>query len=163
MAMGMTGTINPMSLGFNRAGPSAAAATAMMGMSGIPFDNSSDFLRSQGISFGNNRFPPQQQQHQQIQPSPVVFKQQVASMAMKEATIAFKNMEDAYAMAKEIMSILSASGSITNIEEDPRVIEATAHAKKLHSVAMFKLKVSKRASEEAEKEFETMQGFHRLL
>jgi len=167
MAMGMTGNINPMSLGFNQAGPSAAAATAMMGMSGIPFDNSSDFLRNQsyqGISFGNNSFPPQQQQHQhqQIQPSPVVFKQQVASMAMKEATIAFKNMEDAYAMAKEIMSILSASGSITNIEEDPRVIEATAHAKKLHSVAMFKLKVSKRASEEAEKAFETMQGFHRL-
>lgn len=167
MAMGMTGTINPMSLGFNQAGPSAAAATAMMGMSGIPFDNSSDFLRNQsyqGISFGNNSFPPQQQQHQhqQIQPSPVVFKQQVASMAMKEATIAFKNMEDAYAMAKEIMSILSASGSITNIEEDPRVIDATAHAKKLHSVAMFKLKVSKRASEEAEKAFETMQGFHRL-
>ena len=167
MAMGMTGNINPMSLGFNQAGPSAAAATAMMGMSGIPFDNSSDFLRNQsyqGISFGNNSFPPQQQQHQhqQIQPSPVVFKQQVASMAMKEATIAFKNMEDAYAMAKEIMSILSASGSITNIEEDPRVIDATAHAKKLHSVAMFKLKVSKRASEEAEKAFETMQGFHRL-
>mmetsp|Transcript_4322 Transcript_4322/g.7491 ORF Transcript_4322/g.7491 Transcript_4322/m.7491 type:complete len:535 (-) Transcript_4322:122-1726(-) len=167
MAMGMTGNINPMSLGFNQAGPSAAAATAMMGMSGIPFDNSSDFLRNQsyqGISFGNNSFPPQQHQHQhqQIQPSPVVFKQQVASMAMKEATIAFKNMEDAYAMAKEIMSILSASGSITNIEEDPRVIDATAHAKKLHSVAMFKLKVSKRASEEAEKAFETMQGFHRL-
>mmetsp|Transcript_23466 Transcript_23466/g.36726 ORF Transcript_23466/g.36726 Transcript_23466/m.36726 type:complete len:85 (+) Transcript_23466:80-334(+) len=83
-------------------------------------------------------------------------------MAMKEATIAFKNMEDAYAMAKEIMALLSASGSVTNVEEDPRVIEAAAYAKKLHSVALFKLKVSKRASEEAERAFELMQGLHRF-
>lgn len=169
MKMGMSNTRNPTSTGFNLGDPSAA--TAMMGMSGNTFGNSSDFSRIQAIqgnNFGNNRFPQQQQiqqriqQQQQMQPSPVVFKQQVASMAMKEATIAFKNMEEAYAMAKEIMALLSASGSVTNIEEDPRVLEATAHAKKLHSVALFKLKVSKKASEEAEKAFELMQGIHGL-
>mmetsp|Transcript_26173 Transcript_26173/g.37361 ORF Transcript_26173/g.37361 Transcript_26173/m.37361 type:complete len:448 (-) Transcript_26173:108-1451(-) len=159
MKMGMSNTRNPVSTGFNQGGPSAAAA--MMGMSDNAFDNSRDFSRIQAIQ-GNNIFPQQQQQQQQTQPSPVVFKQQVASMAMKEATIAFKNMEDAYAMAKEIMALLSASGSVTNIEEDPRFLEATAHAKKLHSVALFKLKVSKKASEEAEKAFELMQGIHRL-
>lgn len=169
MRMGMSNTRNPISTGFNQGGPSAA--TAMMGMSGNTFGNSNDFSRiqaMQGNNFGNNRFPQQQQQMQQriqqqhqTQPSPVVFKQQVASMAMKEATIAFQNMEDAYAMAKELMTLLSASGSVTNIEEDPRVLEATAHAKKLHSVALFKLKVSKKASEEAEKAFELMQELHR--
>ncbi len=160
ITMGMSSTRNPISAGFNEGGPSAA--TAMMGMSGNAFGDISDFSRIQAIhgrNFEANRFP---QQQQQLQPSPVVFKQQVASMAMKEATIAFKNMEDAYAMAKEIMALISATGSVTNVEEDPRVIEATAYAKKLHSVAFFKLKVSKRASEEAERAFESMQGLQRF-
>ena len=154
IAMGMMTAGSPMPFGLSQGGLSLAA----MGMRGNPFDNSSDFSRSQGIqgnSFVDSSFPPWQEESE---PSPVVFKQQVASMAMKEANIAFKNMEDAYAMAKEIMTILSSSGSSTNIEDDPRVIAATARAKKLHSVALFKLKVSKRASEEAEKAFEMMQG-----
>eukprot|EP00986_Skeletonema_menzelii_P007263 scaffold2848_cov150-Skeletonema_menzelii.AAC.15 len=153
-SMPQENTRNPLPGRFNQGGQSEAMATT------ITWDNlnkNSDHSMPesvQGKCFGNNNFPPQQQQL----PPHVVFKQEVASMAMKEATIAFQNMEDAYAVAKKIMALLAASGSITNIEEDPRVIEATAHAKRLHSVALFKLKVSKRASEEAEKAFETMQG-----
>ena len=76
------------------------------------------------------------------------FKQQVAAMAMNEATTAFKEMEEAYMHAKEIMAQVSELNTI-NPEEDPKVIEANALAKKCHSVAMFKLKVSQRANEEA--------------
>ena len=101
-------------------------------------------------------FPSQQQEIQ----SQAAFKQQVATMAMNEANAAFKSMEEAYAMAKQVMAAVQlTSGENTNIDDDPRVIDVTAHAKKLHSVAMFKLKVSKRASEEAEKAFEMVQGF----
>ena len=100
-------------------------------------------------------FPSQQQEIQ----SQAAFKQQVATMAMNEANAAFKSMEEAYAMAKQVMAAVQlTSGANTNIDDDPRVIDVTAHAKKLHSVAMFKLKVSKRASEEAEKAFEMVQG-----
>jgi len=147
MAMGMITAGNPISFGFNQDCPASAAVE----MSGNPFATS-QAIQIQGNSIGNSSFPPQQQ----IQPSPVVFKQQVASMAMKEAHIAFKNLEDAYAIAKETMNMLASSGS-TNIEDHPRVIRATALAKKLHSVALFKLKVSKRASEEAKKAFEMIQ------
>ena len=137
MAMGIKHT--PMLTRFNQNG----SAKDVTRLSGNPSSISTRSTMSQA-------------NQQLIEPSPVVFKQQVASMAMKEATIAFKNMEDAYAMAKEIMAIVSSSGSTTNIEEDPRVIDATNRAKKLQSVALFKLKVSKRASEEAEKAFEMM-------
>lgn len=101
-------------------------------------------------------FPSQQQEIQ----SQAAFKQQVATMAMNEANAAFKSMEEAYAMAKQVLAAVQlTSGANTNIDDDPRVVDVTAHAKKLHSVAMFKLKVSKRASEEAEKAFEMVQGF----
>ena len=98
-------------------------------------------------------------QQQEIQ-SQAAFKQQVATMAMNEVNDAFKNMEEAYAMAKQVTAAVQLTcGANTNIDDDPRVIDVTAHAKKLHSVAMFKLKVSKRASEEAEKAFEMVQSF----
>lgn len=123
----------------------------------------SDLPLSQfGSMFGSERaglgsiFPSQQQEIQ----SQAAFKQQVATMAMNEANAAFKSMEEAYAMAKQVMAAVQlTSGANTNIDDDPRVIDVTAHAKKLHSIAMFKLKVSKRASEEAEKAFEMVQGF----
>jgi len=75
--------------------------------------------------------------------SQAVFKQQVATMAMTEASNAFKDMEDAFAQAKAILA------QCQNNENDPRYMEANDHAKKCQSVAMFKLKVSQRASEEA--------------
>lgn len=109
-----------------------------------------------GIVNHGSIFPSQQQEIQ----SQAAFKQQVATMAMNEANAAFKSMEEAYAMAKQVMAAVQlTSGANTNIDDDPRVVDVTAHAKKLHSVAMFKLKVSKRASEEAEKAFEMVQGF----
>lgn len=86
-----------------------------------------------------------------------IFKQQVAAMAMNEATNAFKEMEEAYMHAKEIMVQVSESNKV-NPEEDPRVIEANALAKKCHSVAMFKLKVSQRANEEAANAYKRYQG-----
>jgi hypothetical protein len=153
----MGSTTNPLSGSFNQGGPSAASATTGMRDNLNKSIDHSMLATIQGNNFGNSSFPPQQKLQQQLPPN-VVFKQEVAAMAMKEATIAFQNMEEAYAMAKKIMALLATSGSITNIEEDPRVIEATAHAKKLHSVALFKLKVSKRASEEAEEAFGMMQG-----
>jgi hypothetical protein len=74
-----------------------------------------------------------------------VFKQQVATMAMTEAGSAFKEMEDAYAFAKEVVK----RSTTSNPEDDPIVVEANAVAKKCHGTAMFKLKVSQRANEEA--------------
>ncbi|KAL7466082.1 hypothetical protein ACHAXS_006379 [Conticribra weissflogii] len=68
-----------------------------------------------------------------------IFKQQVAAMAMNEATNAFKEMEEAYMHAKEIMVQVSESN-------------------KCHSVAMFKLKVSQRANEEAAIAYKRYQG-----
>jgi len=62
---------------------------------------------------------------------------------MTEASNAFKDMEDAFAQAEAILA------QCQNNENDPRYMEANDHAKKCQSVAMFKLKVSQRASEEA--------------
>ena len=85
--------------------------------------------------------------------SNAVFKQQVATMAMNEASTAFKDMEDAFAHAKSVM----AQSREAHPEDDPCVIQANAHAKKCQSVAMFKLKVSQRASEEAAGAYESYQ------
>ena len=86
--------------------------------------------------------------------SNAVFKQQVAAMAMNEASAAFKEMEDAVARAKDIFSRgrkrrRSDVDGTADDDEDQLLLEANAHAKKCQSVAMFKLKVSQRASEEA--------------
>ena len=85
--------------------------------------------------------------------SNAVFKQQVATMAMNEASAAFKEMEDAVAGAKEIFAQSRnrrrRSDGAADDDEDQLLLEANAHAKKWQSVAMFKLKVSQRASEEA--------------
>ncbi len=87
--------------------------------------------------------------------SNAVFKQQVAAMAMNEASAAFKEMEDAVAGAKEIFAQgrnrrgRSDGDGTADDDEDQLLLEANAHAKKCQSVAMFKLKVSQRASEEA--------------
>jgi hypothetical protein len=86
--------------------------------------------------------------------SNAVFKQQVATMAMNEASTAFKDMEDAFAHAKDVM----AQSHAAHPEDDPRVMEANAHAKKCQSVAMFKLKVSQRASEEAANAYDSYQS-----
>ncbi|KAL3782884.1 hypothetical protein HJC23_006936 [Cyclotella cryptica] len=82
--------------------------------------------------------------------SNALFKQQVAAMAMNEANIAFADTEEAYARAKELYA---RSSHERPEEEDPRVMEANAVAKRCQSVAMFKLKVSQRANEEAAKAF----------
>ena len=84
--------------------------------------------------------------------STAVFKQQVATMAMTEASTAFKEMEDAFAFAKQVLE------KCDQHENDPRVLEANAHAKKCQSVAMFKLKVSQRASEEATAAYQLYQA-----
>ena len=84
--------------------------------------------------------------------SQAVFKQQVATMAMTEASNAFKDMEDAFAQANAILA------QCQNNENDPRVMEANDHAKKCQSVAMFKLKVSQRASEEAATAYNSYHG-----
>lgn len=85
--------------------------------------------------------------------SNAVFKQQVATMAMNEASAAFKEMEDAVAGAKEIFAQSRnrrrRSDGAADDDGDQLLLEANAHAKKWQSVAMFKLKVSQRASEEA--------------
>ncbi|KAL3772090.1 hypothetical protein ACHAW5_004928 [Stephanodiscus triporus] len=83
-----------------------------------------------------------------------VFKQQVAAMAMNEATVAFKEMEEAFALSKAIAQGHKRrrdEGDDGPAEDDEalRLLEADAHAKKCQSFAMFKLKVSQRASEEA--------------
>ncbi|KAL9191572.1 hypothetical protein ACHAXT_001278 [Thalassiosira profunda] len=75
-----------------------------------------------------------------------VFKQQVATMAMNEASSAFTDMEEAFARAKDLASTSAARNPD---EDDPLVVEANERAKRLQGVAMFKLKVSQRASEEA--------------
>ena len=62
-----------------------------------------------------------------------VFKRQVATMAMNEASTAFKDMEDAFSLANEVMSQYPEYNH-------PLVSEAIAHAKKYQSVAMFKLR-----------------------
>jgi len=87
--------------------------------------------------------------------SNAVFKQQVATMAMNEASAAFKEMEDAVASAKEIFAQSrnrrrrNDGDGAADDNEDQLLLEANAHAKRCQSVAMFKLKVSQRASEEA--------------
>jgi len=92
-----------------------------------------------------------------------VFKQQVATMAMNEASGAFKDMEDAFAQAKEVlaarrkMMMMNGGGGNQQAEDDPLVMEANARAKKCQSVAMFKLKVSQRASEEAAGAYDSYQ------
>lgn len=82
--------------------------------------------------------------------SNAIFKQQVAAMAMNEANIAFADTEEAYARAKELYA---RSSHERPEQEDPMVMEANAVAKRCQSVAMFKLKVSQRANEEAAKAF----------
>ncbi|KAL3822076.1 hypothetical protein ACHAXA_000144 [Cyclostephanos tholiformis] len=84
--------------------------------------------------------------------SNAMFKQQVAAMAMNEASVAFKEMEDAFAKAKAMVAQSlkrRRSDEIAGDDEDKLLLDANAHAKKCQSVAMFKLKVSQRASEEA--------------
>ena len=80
--------------------------------------------------------------------SNAVFKQQVATMAMNEASTSFKDMEEAFARSKEILAQVNTSDH-SDPENDVRVLEASTLAKKCQNVAMFKLKVSQRASEEA--------------
>ena len=79
--------------------------------------------------------------------SNAIFKQQVANMAMSEASSAFTEMEEAFQRAKELKSQAS------NRDDELACQEATAHAKKCQSIAMFKLKVSQKASDEASNAF----------
>jgi hypothetical protein len=82
--------------------------------------------------------------------SDAVFKQQVAAMAMGEANIAFDETEAAYSRAKD----LHARSTYEKPEEqDPLVIEANAVARRCQSAAVFKLKVSQKANEEAAKAY----------
>jgi len=85
--------------------------------------------------------------------SNAVFKQQVANMAMNEASTSFKEMEDAFARSKDILAQVREENmhndNPVNEGDDVRVMEANAHAKACQNTAMFKLKVSQRASEEA--------------
>ncbi|EJK62369.1 hypothetical protein THAOC_17022 [Thalassiosira oceanica] len=83
--------------------------------------------------------------------SNAIFKQQVANMAMSEASSAFTEMEAAFQRAKELKSQAS------NPDDDLACQEASAHAKKCQSTAMFKLKVSQKASDEASNAFELYQ------
>lgn len=96
--------------------------------------------------------------------SNAVFKQQVATMAMNEASAAFKDMEDAFAHAKGMLAAARAKRAgrpgVGTAEDDPMVAEANARAKKCQSVAMFKLKVSQRASEEAANAYD---GYQRMV
>jgi hypothetical protein len=91
-----------------------------------------------------------------LDPSPdstrsnAVFKQQVAAMAMDEANNAFQDTEAAYARARDLYA---RSSYARPEEEDPIVIEANSVARRCQSVAVFKLKVSQRANEEAAKAF----------
>jgi hypothetical protein len=81
-----------------------------------------------------------------------MFKQQVAAMAMNEASTAFREMEEAHARAKELATQHLKRKRPSDAEpddEDMQLLEANTHAKKCQSLAMFKLKVSQRASEEA--------------
>mmetsp|Transcript_27161 Transcript_27161/g.58200 ORF Transcript_27161/g.58200 Transcript_27161/m.58200 type:complete len:769 (-) Transcript_27161:152-2458(-) len=92
--------------------------------------------------------------------SNAVFKQQVATMAMNEASTSFKDMEDAFALAKEVTAQYGNNprhGGGNAEDDDPRVLEANGNAKKCQSVAMFKLKVSQRASEEAASAYDCYQ------
>jgi len=93
--------------------------------------------------------------------SNAVFKQQVATMAMNEASTAFKDMEDAFAHAKGILAAARTKRrggfGVGDAEDDPMVFQANARAKKCQSVAMFKLKVSQRASEEAANAYDNYQ------
>ena len=84
--------------------------------------------------------------------SNAMFKQQVAAMAMNEASTAFREMEEAHARAKELATQNLKRKRPSDAEpddEDMELLEANTHAKKCQSLAMFKLKVSQRASEEA--------------
>jgi hypothetical protein len=106
-----------------------------------------------GSLFGNNDpedFDPSRENDR----SNALFKQQVAAMAMDEANIAFQDTEAAYSRAKELYS---RSVYERPEEEDPMVKEANAVAKRCQSVAVFKLKVSQRANEEAAKAYSKYQ------
>jgi len=81
--------------------------------------------------------------------STAIFKQQVATMAMNEATQSFSEMEDAFVRAKQLAS----QSSAPNSDDDPIVREANARAKQFQCIAQFKLKVSQRASDEASKAY----------
>ena len=85
--------------------------------------------------------------------SNAIFKQQVANMAMKEASSAFSEMEEAFLRAKELKS------RVSNPDDDLACREANAHAKKCQSAAMFKFKVSQKASDEASNAFELYQRY----
>jgi len=94
--------------------------------------------------------------------SNAIFKQQVATMAMNEASVAFKEMEDAFAHARGVLVAARTTprgrgGEERNVEDDPMVVEANERAKKCQNVAMFKLKVSQRASEEAANAYDAYQ------
>lgn len=82
--------------------------------------------------------------------SDAIFKQQVAAMAVQEATAAFKEMEDAYSFEKEAVNRASS-------HQDPYVDDANAKSKCCYSTAMFKLKVSKRANQEAASAYKSFQ------
>jgi hypothetical protein len=86
--------------------------------------------------------------------SNAMFKQQVAAMAMTEASVAFKEMEDAFAQAKAMVAQSCTRWRSDEATEDDEgssrlLFDANARATKCQSIAMFKLKVSQRASEEA--------------
>lgn len=82
--------------------------------------------------------------------SNAVFMQQVAAMAMDEANIAFDETEAAYSRAKELYA---RSTYEKPEEQDPLVIEANSVARQCQSAAVFKLKVSHKANEEAAKAY----------
>lgn len=89
--------------------------------------------------------------------SNAMFKQQVAAMAMNEASTAFREMEEAHARAKELATQNLKRKRPIDAEpddEDMALLEANTHAKKCQSLAMFKLKVSQRASEEAKSAYD---------
>lgn len=87
--------------------------------------------------------------------SMAVFKQQVAAMAMEEANNSFQDTEAAYARVKELYAL---STYEKPEEEDPMVIDANEDAKRCQSVAVFKLKVSQRANEEAARAYAIFQS-----
>lgn len=89
--------------------------------------------------------------------SNAMFKQQVAAMAMNEASTAFREMEEAHARAKELATQNLKRKRPSDAEpddEDKALLEANTHAKKCQSLAMFKFKVSQRASEEAKSAYD---------
>ena len=76
---------------------------------------------------------------------------------MKAASTAFREMEEAHARAKELATQNLKRKRPIDAEpddEDMALLEANTHAKKCQSLAMFKLKVSQRASEEAKSAYD---------